>query len=114
MDRIQLTARGAIHEGKLEEFKTLSAECRRKVRENEPGTLQYDWFLNGAQTECVVLETYRDPAAVLAHIANLGPTLSALLAVCNWTFEVFGAPSQELLDATASLNVKIYSQLSSK
>jgi quinol monooxygenase YgiN len=113
MGTIHLTARAAIHEGKLEEFKALAAECRRKVRDQDPGTLQYEWFLNGAQTECVVLEAYRNSASVLEHIANLGPTLAATLAVCDWTFEVFGSPSQELVKATASLNLKIYSPLQS-
>lgn len=111
MNTIHLTARAAIHEGRLKEFKALAAECIRKVRENEPDTLQYEWFLNGAQTECVVLEVYSDSAAVLHHIANLGPTLAALLAICDWTFEVFGAPSPELVAATASLNLTIYSPL---
>ena len=60
MSAIQLTARAAIHEGKLEEFKLLAAQCMRTVREQDSGTLQYDWFLNKAQTECVVRETYRD------------------------------------------------------
>jgi len=93
MNAIQVTARAAIHEGKLEEFKVRAAQCMRTVRENDSGTLQYDWFLNEAQTECVVRETYRDPETVLEHIANLGATLGAILAVCNWTFEVLESPS---------------------
>ena len=33
MNVIYLTARAAIHEGKLEEFKALAAECMRLVRD---------------------------------------------------------------------------------
>ena len=113
MDAIQLIARGTVHKGKFEDFKALAAECSRKVREKEPGTLQYDWFLNGAQTECVVLEAYRDSTAVLEHIANLGPTLAAIFSVCDWDFELFGSPTPELVKATASLDLKIYSPLQS-
>jgi quinol monooxygenase YgiN len=114
MKAIQLTARAAIHEGKLEEFKVLAAQCMRTVREKESSTLQYDWFLNEAQTECVVRETYRDSEAVLEHIANLGPTLGAILQVGDWTFEVFGSPSPELVQAAAGLSPKIYSPFQSK
>ncbi|HUX11285.1 MAG TPA: antibiotic biosynthesis monooxygenase [Terriglobia bacterium] len=109
MNAIQMTACAAIHENKLEEFKVLAAECMRAVRERDSGTLQYDWFLNEAQTECVVREAYRDSEAVLEHIANLGATLGAILTVCDWTFEVFGSPSPELVEATAGLSLKVYS-----
>ena len=112
MDNIQVIARAGIHKGKLEEFKALAAECIRTVREKDSGTLQYDWCLNEAQTECVVLEAYRDSEAVLEHIANLGATLGAILAVC-WTFEVFGSPSPELLAAAAGLSPKVYSPFQS-
>jgi quinol monooxygenase YgiN len=111
MNTIHLTARAAIHEGKLEEFKALAAECIRKVREKEPGTLQYEWFLNEAQTECVVLESYRNSAAVLEHIANLGPTLQAILSLGDWAFELFGSPSPELVNASAGLTLKVYAPL---
>ena len=113
MKTIQVTARGALHEGKLEEVKALAAECMRTVREKDKGTLQYDWFLNEAQTECVVHETYRDSEALLEHIANLGATLGALLAIGDWTFDIFGSPSAELLAASAGLSIKIYSPFQS-
>jgi quinol monooxygenase YgiN len=108
MKAIQLTARATIPEGKLEEFKVLAAQCMRTVREQDSGTLQYDWFFNEAQTECVVRETYRDSEAVLEHIANLGATLGAILSVCDWTFEVFGTPSPQLVQAVAGLAPKVY------
>jgi quinol monooxygenase YgiN len=110
MKAIQLTARATLHEDKLEEFKMLAAQCMRTVRERDSGTLQYDWFFNQAKTECVVREAYRDSEAVLEHIANLGATLGAILSVCDWTFEVFGAPSPELVEAAAGLAPKIYSR----
>jgi quinol monooxygenase YgiN len=113
MNVIHVTARGAIREGKLEEFKALAAECMRTVREKDSGTLQYDWFLNQAQTECVVRETYKDSEAVLEHIANLGASLGAILSVCDWTFEVCGSPSPELVKATAGLSLKAYSPFQS-
>jgi len=113
MNKIQVTARAAIHEGKLDEFKALAAECMRMVRERDSGTLQYEWFLNEDQTECVVQEAYRDSEAVLEHIANLGTTMGALLATSDCTFEVYGAPSPKLLEAAAGISIKVYSPFQS-
>jgi hypothetical protein len=64
MDALQVTARLAIHEGKLEEFKELAAQCMQLVRERDSGTLQYDWFFNDDHTECVLRETYKDSGAL--------------------------------------------------
>lgn len=113
MQTIQLTARAAIHEEKIKEFKALAAECMQKVREQDSGTLQYDWFLSEDQTECVVRETYRDSTALLEHITNLGAAVGAIFAVADWTIEIFGNPTPELLQAAAALKPKIYSPFQS-
>ena len=72
MSELQVTVRLTIHDGKLSEFKEVAAQLMQSVRENDSGTLQYDWFFNADQTECVVRERYRDSEAVLEHVANLG------------------------------------------
>ena len=56
--KLQLSARMKIREGKLDEFKRLAAVCISQVKENDPGTLQYDWFLNSDRTECEIREAY--------------------------------------------------------
>ena len=113
MDAIQVAARLTIHAGKLEEFKEFAAQCMRSVRERDSGTLQYDWFFNNTHTECVVREKYRDSGAVLEHITNLGPTLGALLEICDMALEIYGSPSAELVKATAGLAPRIYSPFQS-
>jgi quinol monooxygenase YgiN len=113
MDAIQVTARVTISEGKIEEFEELAAQCMRSVRERDSGTLQYDWFFNDKHTECVVRETYKDSEAVLEHIANLGETMGAILNTGDWSFEVYGSPSAELVKAAAGLAPKIYSPFQS-
>ena len=81
----------------------------KSVREEDNGTLQYDWFFNEDHTECVVRERYRDSEAILEHIANLGDTMGTLLETCDLSIDVFGEPSQELIDATTALPTTIYS-----
>ena len=72
---LQSIVRFRFHEGKLEEFKRLSAVCMEIVRSQDPGTLQYDTFFNEDESECIVLERFRDLDALLQHGANIGDEL---------------------------------------
>ena len=90
-------ARFRFHEGKVEEFKRLSAQAMGIVRSKDSGTLQYDVFFNEDQSECVVLERYRDSEAAIEHAANLGDLAEAVLATATVVHgEVLGEPSAEL------------------
>ena len=90
-------ARFKIHEGKLGEFKRLAAQAMEIVRTKEPGTLQYDTYFNDTQSECVVIERYRDSEAALEHAANLGDLSAAVLATVSVVHgEILGEPSAEL------------------
>lgn len=113
MNQLQVTARLRIHDGKLEEFKSAAVACMQSVRTKDSGTLQYDWLFNADQTECVVRETYRDSDAILEHVANLGETTGALLAVSDIDIEIFGSPSAELLEATKTLAPRVFSSFQS-
>ena len=108
MNTIHLTARAAIHAGKIEEFKSVAVQCMQKTREQDSGTLQYDWFFNDAQTECVVLERYKDSKALMEHISNLGAAVGAIFALADWTIEIFGKPAPELVQAAAALKPRVY------
>ena len=71
MSELQGIARFKIHEGKLEEFKRLSAQAMEIVRTKETGTPQYDIYFNDDQSECMVLERYRDSEAAIEHLRTL-------------------------------------------
>jgi quinol monooxygenase YgiN len=53
-------ARFKFKEGKREEFKRLSAQAMEVVRTKDSGTLQYDTYFNDDQSECIIIERYRD------------------------------------------------------
>jgi quinol monooxygenase YgiN len=108
MNHLQVTARIKIHDGKLNEFKELAAQCCAAVKQNEPGALQYDWFFNEDETECVVRERYADSHAVFAHLGNVGELLGKIQQIGDMTIEVYGNPSPELRAATAGMNLRIY------
>ena len=90
-------ARFKFREGKREEYLRLSAQAMELVRANEPGTLQYDLYFNDDQSECVVIERYRDSEAAMAHAENLGDLFGAVLATVSVVHgELLGEPSAEL------------------
>ena len=99
-------ARFKLHEGKLEEYKRLSAQAMEIVRTKEPGTLQYDTYFNDDESECVVIERYRDSEAAMAHAANLADLSAAVLAMVTVVHgELLGEPSAELRAKLADIEV---------
>ena len=108
MNNLQITARYQIHPGKLQEFKKIAEECYKIVIAKDLDTLQYDWYFDESQTECVLRETYPDSNALLAHIRNIGELFGKLIALGGFSAELYGEPSEELMKAISGLNIKVY------
>ncbi|MBC2838747.1 putative quinol monooxygenase [Robiginitalea sp. SC105] len=108
MEKLQLIARFAVHPGKLESFNTVMTTCIERVREKEPGNLQYDWFYNADASVYKVCETYANPDAVFAHMENVGPYLGQLLALSDFSGEIYGNPPEALIKALADFEVSYY------
>jgi quinol monooxygenase YgiN len=90
-------ARFKVHEGKLDEFKRLSARAMEIVRTKDTGTLQYDTYFNDDQSECVIIERYRDSEAAIEHAEHLADLSAAVLGTVSVVHgEVLGEPSAEL------------------
>jgi quinol monooxygenase YgiN len=109
MSNLQIIARWKIHDGQLEKFKPLAHECIRIVRDKDVETHQFELFFNNDKTEFVFLEKYPRSNALLAHLANLGDLMGKLMAVADFSGEIYGEPSEQLLNAITGLDVKIYS-----
>jgi quinol monooxygenase YgiN len=99
-------ARFRFLEGKREEYLRLSDQATEIVRATEPGTLGYDLYLNSDQSECMIVERYRDSEAAMAHAANLGHLFDAVLATVSVVHgELLGEPSDELRAKLAGSDV---------
>jgi quinol monooxygenase YgiN len=108
VSELQGIARFKIHEGKLEEFKRLSAQCMEIVRTKDTGTLRYDIYFNDDQSECIVHERYRDSEALIEHTAHLGDIMEAILATGSVSGELLGEPSAELRAKMADSEVRLF------
>ncbi|MDF2736137.1 MAG: hypothetical protein K0S97_2762 [Chloroflexota bacterium] len=101
-------ARFKFRAGRREEYLRLSEQAGELVRANEPGTLGYDLYLNGDQTECMIIERYRDSQAAIEHAANVGHLFSAVLATVELVHgELLGEPSAELRAKLAGSDVPV-------
>jgi quinol monooxygenase YgiN len=90
-------ARFRFHEGKRDEYLRLAEQADALVAANEPGTLQYDLFLNDDQTECMIVERYRDSEAAMEHAANVGHLFAEVFATVSLVHgELLGDLSDEL------------------
>ena len=115
MSRLRLILRVRIHPGKAEEFKALGAAILSVVKEKCPATLEYEWFLSGDQTECVLLETFASSEGLLAHADAISEQAYKLFGLCdisdNW---LCGQPAPEVLQRMAAFTPKSYLTLYGK
>ena len=108
MSELQGTGRFKFHEGELEEFKRLAAQCMEIVRTKDTGTLQYDIYFNDDQSECVVHERYRDSEALVEHAAHLGDLNEAILATGFVSGVLLGEPSAALRAMMADSEIRLF------
>jgi hypothetical protein len=97
-----------FHDGELEGFKRLAAQCMEVVRAKDTGTLQYDIYFNDDQSECIVLERYRDSEALIEHAAHLGDLGQAIFATGWVSGELLGEPSADLRAMMAGSGVRLF------
>jgi quinol monooxygenase YgiN len=111
MNEILGIARMKIFDGKLEEFKRISNQARDIVRTKDIGTLQYDVFLNAAGSEALVVEQYRDEAALMQHHENMnqGGISEAIMKTCTAEGELLGNISDKLATTIEGGPVRILS-----
>jgi quinol monooxygenase YgiN len=108
VSELQGIARITFHEGKLEEFKRVAAQCMEIVRTMDTGTLQYDIYFNDDQSECVVHEGYKDSEALIEHATHLGDLNAAILATGYVSGVLLGTPSAKLRAMMAGGEVQLF------
>ena len=98
-NNIHIRAEVTIEEGKKEEYMKLIKDIIRTVEANEPGTINYQFYLDKSETECIIWETYTNSEALLAHINGVAsqtilPKIHGVSKIIR--LEVYGNPSDEL------------------
>lgn len=93
----------AVQPERLNDLRSLMQEMVAAARNNEPGTLNYEWNLSADGTVCHIYVRYENPAAVMLHMAAFGTKFTsrfaALARITRMT--VYGVPSAEVKAALA-------------
>jgi quinol monooxygenase YgiN len=108
MSELQGIARCKFHEHGLEEFKRLVAQAMEIVRNKDTGTLQFEISFNDDQSECIVLERYRDSQALIEHAEHFGDLSEAIIRTGSFAGELIGEPSAELKTMLAGGPIRLF------
>ncbi|MEO2016572.1 MAG: antibiotic biosynthesis monooxygenase [Fuerstiella sp.] len=88
----------SIKDGELKNLKALNAEMVKATRDNEPGTLSYDWSISADHKTCFFFEHYADSASLLIHTKKFkekyAERMMAMIEIKS--FQVFGNPNDEV------------------
>ena len=80
---ISIIATVKIQEGKMEEAKAALRKIVPKIKESEPGTLEYIPYTVKENPKIIVFyEKYADEDAFKAHGANLGKNMAEFAPCC--------------------------------
>ena len=94
-----------INDGELDNFKQLMNEMVEATQANEPGALNYEWFISEDGKTCHINEWFRDTAAHAAHgqgFAKFADRFLACVDIVRMT--VYGDPEPKAREALAGLN----------
>jgi quinol monooxygenase YgiN len=108
MTPIETYAKFLIHQGQLEEFKRRVQANVNVVREKDPGTLRYDWFLDEDKMECVAMDTYKNEESLYAHQANATSTMGAVLECADMEVTFLGQPSTEAKERIMKFKPRLF------
>lgn len=87
-----------IKPGQLDAFRALMEEMVAATEANEPGTLNYEWLIDGEQKTCHIYERYRDSAATMVHLGTFGSSYAKRFmdAADPKRIVVYGNPNAEV------------------
>lgn len=94
-ERIYALAWFRPREGKAAEFLALARQSYETACEHDPGTYGYEWFFDD-HGNAIALDIYRDPAAMMVHMANCGSVMQQILQIVDCKTIVFGALPPEV------------------
>ena len=112
MGKVSYVLEFTIEEGNVDAFTSKAKAYIAAVRDNEPETFNYQWYLGEDGKHCLLYESFASSEALLTHLGNVAPTLPGLLAVAPITrVDVLGTASPAARESLAGLGAKHFPSL---
>jgi len=107
MSQFEVRARMKIRDGQVDGFKRQAAEMMRLTKEQDTGTLVYEWYLSKDGTECEVREAYMDADALVDHAFHVRAAREAMFAefAFDHRMAMYGEPSPRLTELLNKIGV---------
>jgi quinol monooxygenase YgiN len=95
----------AIRGDSQEPLKALLDEMVAATQADEPGTLNYEWFISADGKQCHIYERYADSAALMTHLGNFGSKFAKrFMSLLQPTrFVVYGNTDDQVKSGLAGL-----------
>ena len=102
-----------INDGELDNFKQLMTEMVEATRANEPGALNYEWFISEDGKTCHIYERYQDSDATRVHMGNFGGQFAGrFMSICKMgKTSLYGDPDDKLKEMMGGMGAVHYSQI---
>jgi quinol monooxygenase YgiN len=65
-----------VKPGQIDQLQSVMEEMAAVTQADEPGTLNYEWFLTDDGSACYIFERYANPDAAVVHSRTFPPELS--------------------------------------
>ena len=93
----------SIKDGHLDSFRSLMSEMTAATQNDEPGALNYEWWISEDNAACHIYERYVDSAATMVHLGNFGSKFAERLLshVDPTRFTVYGNADDAVKGALA-------------
>lgn len=102
-----------IKDGQVDALNDLIADMSAATKADEPGTLNYEWFISEDNESCHIYERYADGAAALQHIEAFGEKFAdrfmALLEPQG--LKIYGDTDGAVKAALAALGARFHTSL---
>jgi len=107
MSQFEVRARMKVRDGQVDGFKRQAAEMMRLTKEQDTGTLVYEWYLSKDGTECEVREAYVDADALVDHAFHVRAAREAMFAefAFDHRMAMYGEPSPRLTELLNKIGV---------
>lgn len=93
----------AVKDGQLDNLRSLMTEMSTATQNDEPGTLNYEWWIGDDEKTIHIYERYADSGAAIIHVGNFGSKfMERFMGAADPTaITVYGDASPELREALA-------------
>lgn len=106
-DNVLVLVEASANAGQLDNLKALLREMFNAIQRDEPGTLNYEWFIGDDGKSVHIYERYADSEACMAHQRASFQKYAERLSACGTVTKItiYGNPSDDLRATFASSTI---------